>query len=327
VAVDEPPTPEGQSPVTKDSDILAAPRSTSAKQLEANRKNALRSTGPTTPKGKQVSRLNALKHGLQAKEVLIPGEDPADFDAMKSELRDDLKPEGHMESHFVDQIGFYEWNLRRVRRAEAGAIRGQILSATESDVEDEIDRPYEDSAELLPEILPKTSAGIASQRAAVEKALDELGEGTLSRQTCDHLEGLFGTEMDSPAPMVKAYFLAGRPEGEDEDLEDNGEPTTTADGVELNNPAAVRRALEATLKTLGRQARKLRKKEKTDLEITRLRLSILHSPQLGDFQRYETATLRNMARALAQLERLQRRRRGEPPTPTVNVNVSSDDDD
>jgi hypothetical protein len=48
---------------------------TSDKQIDANRQNALRSTGPKTPEAKDVVRLNALKHGLLFKETLLPGED------------------------------------------------------------------------------------------------------------------------------------------------------------------------------------------------------------------------------------------------------------
>ena len=48
---------------------------TSEKKAEANRRNALKSTGPKTPEGKAAVRLNALKHGLRSEEVLLPGED------------------------------------------------------------------------------------------------------------------------------------------------------------------------------------------------------------------------------------------------------------
>jgi hypothetical protein len=48
---------------------------TSEKQAEANRRNALKSTGPKTPEGKNAVRLNALKHGLLSQEILLPGED------------------------------------------------------------------------------------------------------------------------------------------------------------------------------------------------------------------------------------------------------------
>jgi len=73
---------EKQSTETKNPNTSRAPRPVSAKQIEANRRNALRSTGPTTPQGKKASRLNALKYGLRANEVIIPGRGrPAEFEA------------------------------------------------------------------------------------------------------------------------------------------------------------------------------------------------------------------------------------------------------
>ena len=48
---------------------------TSEKKTEANRRNALKSTGPRTPEGKTAVRLNALRHGLRSEEILLPGED------------------------------------------------------------------------------------------------------------------------------------------------------------------------------------------------------------------------------------------------------------
>ena len=197
--IDGPPTPEGQSPATKDADTSPPPRRTSVKQIEANRRNALRSTGPTTPEGKQVSRLNALKYGLRAKELIIPGqEDPAELEAILRELCEDWKPEGHTEFHLVEQIGLAEWRLRRVYRAELGEIRSQMASrvASEaSEVEDEIEQAFHHFPERLPEILGKSTAGIAYLRGAVLDALDELqSQGTVSEDACDYLELVFGTE-------------------------------------------------------------------------------------------------------------------------------------
>lgn len=55
---------------------------TSDKQTQANRQNALKSTGPITPEGKAAVRHNALKHGLLAQDVLVPNEDEAAFEEL-----------------------------------------------------------------------------------------------------------------------------------------------------------------------------------------------------------------------------------------------------
>jgi hypothetical protein len=52
---------------------------TSMRQIEANRRNALRSTGPTTEEGKRRSRRNALRHGLSAETVVEIVEDINDY--------------------------------------------------------------------------------------------------------------------------------------------------------------------------------------------------------------------------------------------------------
>src|SRR4051812_34308766 len=60
----------------------------------ANRKNALKSTGPRTPEGKKRSSMNALKHGLTATTVLLPGEDAGAYEDRLDAWTDDLRPVG-----------------------------------------------------------------------------------------------------------------------------------------------------------------------------------------------------------------------------------------
>ena len=48
----------------------------SEKQIAANRRNAAKSTGPKSTAGKEISRMNAAKHGMQAEHVVLPGESP-----------------------------------------------------------------------------------------------------------------------------------------------------------------------------------------------------------------------------------------------------------
>jgi hypothetical protein len=93
---------------------------TSEKQAKANRENALKSTGPKTPEGKAAVRLNALRHGLLSKEILLPGEDEQALSELSDHLRAELKPVGEMENLLVDRIIASYWRLRRLGRVETG---------------------------------------------------------------------------------------------------------------------------------------------------------------------------------------------------------------
>ena len=296
---------------------------TSPKQVAANRRNAMRSTGPRTTEGKLASKFNATKHGLRASEIVIPGqEDPLEFEALLQELWDDWTPEGRTEISLVTEIVIAQWRLRRVHRAELGEIRNGILDATAaSDSAELIDdrNPFI----LLPEVLKKSTKGIDRLKSAVEQATFELGtKRTISRETCDTLDKLFGDNVDNPGLMLRLWFFDEMPDWLRKAMEKNTRPP---DGMKPDKIACAREHLETFWKDLERLGRKVRQREKLAGEIKLQRLSIPNGPELERIQRYETAIKRDMYRAIDQLERLQRRRRGEAPPPTVNVNVSKDD--
>src|SRR5215211_8185616 len=98
----------------------------SRKQIQANRQNALKSTGPKTPEGKDTARLNATKHGLLSQEVL-PGEDEEARKELAERLRAELQPVGEMESLLVERIIDATWRLRRLSRVEAGILFGSSM--------------------------------------------------------------------------------------------------------------------------------------------------------------------------------------------------------
>lgn len=91
----------------------------SDKQLEANRRNALKSTGPKTEDGKSISSKNALTHGLRAQQIVIEGESQEEFDDFCELLIDHLSPDGPLEMLLVDRIAASFWRLRRTGHIEA----------------------------------------------------------------------------------------------------------------------------------------------------------------------------------------------------------------
>jgi hypothetical protein len=99
-------------------------------QIDANRKNAQRSTGPRTPEGKSRVRFNALKDGVTAKSPVIPGEDPAEFQARIDTWTKDLAPSNSVESFLVEHAVRTSWQLDRIDRAHAARLRANIRNTT-----------------------------------------------------------------------------------------------------------------------------------------------------------------------------------------------------
>jgi hypothetical protein len=88
-------------------------------QIEANRKNAQKSTGPTSDSGKEAVRFNALKSGIDAASLIIPGEDPDQFSKLAEGFTDSWQPANAAESELVDHLIEDAWRLRRLRSAES----------------------------------------------------------------------------------------------------------------------------------------------------------------------------------------------------------------
>jgi hypothetical protein len=91
-------------------------------QLAANRANARLSTGPSTPAGKAASSLNALKHGLTGKTVLLPHEDAALYQGELSELIETHQPATDEELRLVQSIHDCAWRISRIQRIEIGIL-------------------------------------------------------------------------------------------------------------------------------------------------------------------------------------------------------------
>lgn len=120
---------------------------TSDKQTQANRRNALKSTGPTTPEGKAAASQNALTHGLLSRQVLLPGEDEATLAELSGRLRDELRPVGELEGLLVERVIAAAWRLRRLGRVEAGIFAWERLEELAERAEREA-REYERSTDI-----------------------------------------------------------------------------------------------------------------------------------------------------------------------------------
>ena len=98
---------------------------TTARQLEANRGNALKSTGPRTINGKQASRRNALRHGLTAETLIEPLENPESYRAFEAAIVAEYLPQSPVEKELVHRLASLFWRLRRATSIETGLLRMQ----------------------------------------------------------------------------------------------------------------------------------------------------------------------------------------------------------
>lgn len=115
---------------------------TTAKQAAANRRNAKKSTGPRTAKGKSIARRNAVRHGLLSEEFIIRGEKPNDLTALQESLQIEFNPNGVLEYEIVDQITVYFWRLRRIRALETGVFSEGVTSDLKNpSIDSEASRP------------------------------------------------------------------------------------------------------------------------------------------------------------------------------------------
>lgn len=105
----------------------------SEKQLAANRANARKSTGPRTQAGKERSRMNALKHGLLAKSVLLEHEDPAEWEALCEALFMRFDPADVIEEELVGRVASLLWRMRRIPVFEAALMEAVAHDANQTD--------------------------------------------------------------------------------------------------------------------------------------------------------------------------------------------------
>ena len=88
------------------------------RQIEANRRNARKSTGPTSVTGKAASSMNSLKTGIHAKSLVLPCESLADLEQLTEECYLHYHPADPEQRFYVDDVIRCEWTLRRLDNAE-----------------------------------------------------------------------------------------------------------------------------------------------------------------------------------------------------------------
>jgi hypothetical protein len=212
---------------------MAQARDSSPMKIDANRRNARRSTGPTTPGGKARSSKNALRHGVYSALPVIPGlEWNEDWESHCDGIFKSLAPEGTLEEVLAERVALCFWRLNRVYRYET-AITAVGLEYIEEQLRPRPPavkmsfpglEPDEDNLDTLQpeEALGKTLKDLKEKRDTVE-----MWEGTHRL-----LEQLPELSDDAPVSGDDAYgvfedLLGALPEeAECPDIEDSDFLTT-----------------------------------------------------------------------------------------------------
>jgi hypothetical protein len=300
-------------------DTMLPVRSLTPKQLEANRRNAQKSTGPRTPEGRAVSRMNAVKHGVFSKEALVRGlnfkENSRELAAMSERFRRELNPIGPVEEMLVDQMVTLQWRLRRVLRAESGEIALSVDEGTWHRSRPQMQLRWalwnssEDASASMEESLwgvRLLQSWITELRSRVEK------EGELTEAAVQDFVNSFGGKSNHLTRSVEQ--LRSKLQANQEGLE--------APALLERNKTQALAFLDKEMELLSWQRKFCEKREESE-ENARQAAAVLPSPEVLDkILRYETALQRQLFRAMSQLERLQRMRQGESVPPPMTMEVS-----
>src|SRR3954470_13781186 len=148
---------------------------TSSKQIEANRRNARRSTGPVTEDGKLRSRRNAVRHGLTAETVIGALEDAEDYKAFEAAVTADYDAQSAVERELVLRLASLLWRIRRATTIETGLFEIQAKHLLEF-------RKTRDARQNLIRRL----LGPAQRDDDVESASEPIRQAPLSEPNAEH---------------------------------------------------------------------------------------------------------------------------------------------
>lgn len=296
------------------------------KQLAANRRNALKSTGPRTLPGKQRSKLNALKSGIFSQALLLKGEDSRAHSSLLRGLIEDLMPQGTLEVTLVETLAMIIWRKRRflhAERAEIGRVvesEGFYSRVTQASERWDLVRAAGTSGGMLrnssnPFVIRESIETLKICRNLLDKFGFQKGEDPW------RLRRLYGLDVEGfPPPGIfrtyKVYSILA---------------TDPPKGMGVNeSPDELKKQMigifedEIERLTLFVKALDVIDAQRIEYQTA---AALVPSPEVsGRLIRCEAHLSREFDRTLSQLERVQRARLGKPEPPRVVVGINAQTD-
>jgi len=303
------------------------------RQLAANRRNALKSTGPRTARGKARSSRNSVKHGVLTTAPILPGiESQEAWEEHRDGVVESIAPVGYLEKLLAVQLASISWRLARVVRYEA-----ELAAAAVATAEPDLDERAE-----IGEGKPSDP----------EDARLEAERASLILETLENLPKMADLEkLDKNVAVATLWALSEVLTRENDGISVPGIPDDDTEFDAFDNWTAglLRRAIETYAAADRTTAEKLRvrcmlstheKCERAEtkerdlvergqrwkllLERENLRRMLLEPAVLGTVTRYESNLERSFFKTLHEIQRLQAARSGAvvPPPAALDVDLT-----
>ena len=183
--------------------------------------------------GTEITRFNALRHGLLSRFTVLPWEDPNEYRTLVAALVEEHAPQGPTEEHLVEELAGVMWRKRRLRLAEAAAHRrgleGTMASYRETAKVALVHLKATDDAESVDEAIRATAADTE------EDVRDVQDDERLTRRALKLLGSNRNDAYEAALGMLREdtqeWWAELRARGSDE--LDDGEVPATADTVGL----------------------------------------------------------------------------------------------
>jgi len=279
-------------------------KTVSQDKLHANRENAKKSTGPRTPRGKAYSRRNAIKHGLFTQcrqDFALQGESQEDYDRLLDGLHQQFEPLGRAEELEVERMALCWWKLHRAWRYENSENLGSV--SREIGELEQLEKSYERADEEREAII-----------LGLEKMIDEL---SVASEVPPDLKDRFFVLTSTKEEKWNLF------EEKAEEVLKKKESELELSAKSLGTPEFRRKTLvHFTLVAAVASYKDMPRSAEQNVKLKLSQHVIPNRDALDKVLRYETTIQRNLDRAINRLDRLQRRRKGEPVLPPVDVNLS-----
>jgi len=278
----------------------------SIRKVEANRQNALKSTGPKTPRGKAYSARNAIKHGLfsgQMMDFVSHGEDPTEYEEVLNGLRAKYQPMGTAEELEVERIALCWWRLKRAWRYENAMNRVALRNLGR--------RELAEQAEWCKE-RDKEEDAITEE---LKRAAEEIQKNQEFPEDWEELKQRIFTIEPKFELVWKSLECAAQ--------ERLATPAIAKLSKQLDPKERSLLLAIYTVTSAIVLLEELRHSRNTSVrEIAIAQHVIPNSDALDKILRYETTIERQLGRSVDRLERLQRRRQGEMVPPPLRVHLT-----